>query len=68
MKTIYSIEYKKVEINFLKDKDFVGYNFKVKDKTYGYKVPLKTKKQVEIFSAITALTLSAIESVNLKLK
>ena len=66
MKTMYQIVYKGVDINFLKDKEFVGYNFSINGEMFGYKVPLTTKKQVEAFAIITTLTQSALESVDLK--
>ena len=67
MKQIYSIVYRGVEINFLKDKEYIGYNFKVKEQTFGYKVELKTRKQVDVFGIITTLTINAVESIDSKL-
>lgn len=62
MQIITQINYKETVINFMIQKNFVGYSFEVDGKSYGQKSELKTKKKDEIVAITAALTINAISS------
>lgn len=68
MKIISVIPYKDIEINFMEEPGFVGYSFGFQGRNYGQKVPLDSKKRVDLINALGALIINAIESYeNIKL-
>jgi len=62
MKTISQFKYKEREFDFLIDKGFIGYSFKDGDKCYGHKLPLTSKKAVDIMNVTALLVINAIET------
>lgn len=67
MKIISVIPYKEIEINFMEEPGFVGYSFGFEGRNYGQKVPLDSKKRLDLINAVGAILINAIESYeNLK--
>lgn len=62
MKIISQIPYKGTPLNFMVDKNFVGYSFELDGKPYGQKTELKTKKRDELVGALAALSINAVET------
>lgn len=66
MKPISQIAYKGVEINFMEEKDHIGYSFGYEGRNYGQKVPVELpttkEKRVKYMEAVVALFINAIDS------
>ena len=66
MKPISQIKYKDLEINFMEEKDHLGYSFGFEGRNYGTKVPVempKTKEKRALYlEAAAALFINAIDS------
>lgn len=62
MKVISQIKYTDVDLNFMVEKDSVGYSFEFGGKSYGHKTTLKTKKRDELVGAVATLTVNAVQS------
>lgn len=60
MKLITQIPFDEKIINFMVDKNFVGYSFEHNDNNYGLKTVLKTKKRDELVGAIATLAFNAV--------
>lgn len=65
MKIISQVPYKDIEINFLEEKDHVGYSFGYQGRNYGTKVlvkpPTGKKNRQTYIEAIALLIINAIE-------
>ena len=71
MKVISQINFRGLEINFMEEKDSVGYSFGYQGRNYGQKIkveaPTTSKKRQTYIEAVVALFINAIDSYeNLK--
>lgn len=66
MKPISQIKYKDLDINFMEEKDYIGYSFGLDGKNYGVKVkvdlPTNKDKRARYIEAVAALFINAIDS------
>lgn len=56
------IPYKDIEIDFLKQKGFLGYTFQYEGRNYGNKVAVDKKSEKALIEATASLFINAIES------
>lgn len=66
MKPISQIKYKDLDINFMEEKDHIGYSFGYEGRNYGIKVPVELpttkEKRAHYIEAVAALFINAIDS------
>lgn len=66
MKVISQINFRGIDINFMEEKDSVGYSFGFEGRNYGQKTkveaPTTSKKRQAYIEAIVALFINAIDS------
>lgn len=62
MQIITQIRHGDLTINFMIQKNSVGYSFEHEGKSYGHKTALTTKKRDELVGVIAILTSNAISS------